>query len=117
MQAQQRLRCVFEGDDRVVVGIGTGRRRPKARSFRAPAGPPETAPPGPPPAREIASAFAARVELAGQVVAALAAEAQCLRVSLPGAITGKLERIEAELEIAAHDIVEFAAACEERPHG
>lgn len=116
MQAKQRLRCVFEGDDRVVVGIGEGRRRPKAGSLRASAGPPETAPPGPP-AREIASAFAARVELAGQVVAALAAEAQCLRVSLPGAITGKLERIEAELEIAAHDIVEFATACEERPHG
>lgn len=100
MDASARTACSF-APDRVVVTLAD--RRPKKPSPQKPL-PPRR------PDRDASNAFASKVELGANVLEALSAEAKCLRVPLPDNLIARFAKLEAELELIAHDVREAGGA-------
>lgn len=94
MTATRRLKPHFAGPDRVVVSLNARRGPPPRRD----------------PAAAAATAFASKIDLAAQIVAALGAEAACLRVALPEDFAARIDRCEAALDGIAelHDAINKA---------
>jgi hypothetical protein len=76
------------------------RRVVPIRAFRPPPGPPRQPDP------EGARIFAGKIDIGAQIAAALAAEAKCLRFAAPADLAARLELLEAEFELIAHDMRE-----------
>jgi hypothetical protein len=85
----------FETPNRVVVDLAAVRPPKRPTPKPAPALKPNAA---------ASNAFASKLELGAQVAAALAAEAACLTVPLPENLCARLAKLEAEFELAAHDV-------------